>query len=62
MESPYPTILKEKSIIMLKENYFWPYMGKNVQDVIKRYAIYQKAKSQTLPRGFCTPLPVPSFP
>ena len=47
---------------MLKGNYFWPYMEKDVQDVIKRCVICQMAKSHTLSQGLYTPLSVPSHP
>jgi len=52
---------EKKTLIMLKEHYFWPCMDKDVQDVIKRCVVCQMAKSHPLPQGLCTPLPVPSF-
>jgi len=46
--------------MMLKEHYFWPCREKDVQDVIKRCAIDQMAKSHTLLQGLYTPLSVPN--
>ena len=40
---------EKKTLIMLKEHYYWPCMDKDVQDVIKRCVVCQMAKSHTLP-------------
>jgi len=53
---------EKKTLMMLKEHYYWPCLEKDVQDVIKRCAICQMAKSHTLPRGLYTPLSVPNHP
>ena len=53
---------EKKTLMMLKEYYYWPCMEKDAQDVIKRCAICQMAKSHTLPQGIYTLLPVPNHP
>jgi len=50
------------ALIMLREHYYWPKMSKDIQDVLKRCALCQLAKSQLLPKGLYTPLPVPTIP
>jgi len=47
---------------MLQEHYYWPGMSKDVQDILKRCATCQVAKSHLLPQGLYTPLPVPTAP
>ena len=47
---------------MLKEHYYWPRMSKDVQDMVKRCATCQVAKSHLLPQGLYMPLPVPTLP
>jgi len=53
---------ERKTLMMLKEHYFWSCMEKDVQDVIKRCVICQIVKSHTLLQGLYTPLSVPSHP
>ena len=53
---------ENKTSLMLKEHYFWPRMDKDVQDVIRRCATCQVAKSHSLPQGLYTPLPIPTSP
>jgi len=53
---------ENKTLIMLKEHYYWLSMSKDVQDVIKRCAACQVAKSHLLPHGHYMPLPVPTLP
>jgi len=45
---------------MIRENYFWLRMSKDVQDLLKRCATCQFAKSHSLPQWLYIPLPVPS--
>ena len=40
---------ERKTLIMLKEHYFWLCMKKDAQDMIKRCAICQMARSHILP-------------
>jgi len=47
---------------MLQEHYYWAGMSKDVQDILKRCATCQVAKSHLLPQGLYTPLPVPTAP
>jgi len=44
--------------IMLREHYYWPSMEKDIQDVLRRCATCQIAKSHLQPQGLCTPLPI----
>ena len=53
---------EDKTLIMLREHYYWPGMEKNVQDIIKRCSTCQIAKSHSLPQGLYTPLPIPTMP
>lgn len=53
---------EDKTYIMAKEHYFCPHMLKDVQDLIKRCATCQMAKSHALPQGLYTPLPTPQGP
>ena len=47
---------------MLREHYYWLGMEKDVQDVLRRCATCQMAKSHVLPQGLHTPLPFPTQP
>jgi len=49
-----------KTSIMLKEYYHWPSMDKDVQDILRRCATCQAAKSHSLPQGLYMSLPVPT--
>jgi hypothetical protein len=53
---------ENKTLLMLREHYYWPSMSKDVQDILKRCATCQIAKSHLLPQGLYTPLPVPPSP
>ena len=53
---------ENKTLAMLKEHYYWPRMSKDVQDMVKRCATCQVAKSHLLPQGLYMPLPVPTLP
>ena len=53
---------ENKTSIVLKEHYYWPSMDKDVQDILRRCATCQIAKSHSLPQGLYTPLPVPTSP
>ena len=53
---------ENKTSIMLKEHFYWPNMEKDVQDILKRCATCQAAKSHSLPQGLYMPLPVPTSP
>jgi len=53
---------ENKTLIMLREHYYWPGMEKAVQDVIQRCATCQMEKSHLLQQGLYTPLPAPSQP
>jgi len=53
---------KNKTLIMLREHYYWPGRENDVQDIVKRYGICQVAKSHSLPHDLYTPLPIPTTP
>jgi len=53
---------ENKTSIMLKEHYYWPSMDKNIQDILRRCATCQMAKSPSIPQVLYTPLPVPTSP
>ena len=53
---------ENKTLLMLQEHYYWPGMSKDVQDILKRCATSQVAKSHLLPQGLYTLLPVPTKP
>lgn len=53
---------ENKITSILKEHYFWRGMSKDVQDILKRCATCQAAKSHTLPQCLYTPLPIPQAP
>jgi len=50
---------ENKTLRMLREHYYSPIMTK---DILKRCATCEVAKSQLLPEGLHTPLPVPTIP
>ena len=47
-----------KTLTILKEHYFWHGTHKDVQDLLKRCATCQVAKSHLLLQGLYTPLPI----
>ena len=53
---------ENKTTIILKEHFYWPNMEKDVQDIPKRRATCQAAKSHSLPQGLYMPLPIPTSP
>jgi len=53
---------EHKTLIILREHYYWPDMSEDAQDVLGRCASYQVAKSHLLFQGLYTPLPVPTGP
>jgi len=53
---------ENKIALVLKEHYYWPSMDKDVQDILRRCATCQIAKSYSLPQGLYTPLPIPTSP
>ena len=53
---------ENKTLLMLKEHYYWPRMSKDVQDVLKRCATCQVTKSHLLPHSLYVPLPAPTLP
>jgi len=53
---------ESKTSMVLKVHYFWPGMDKDVQDLLRRCATCQIAKSHSLPQGLYTSLPVPTLP
>ena len=53
---------ENKTLMVLKEHYYWPSMDKDVHDILGRCATCQIAKSHSLPQGLYTLLTVPTSP
>jgi len=53
---------ENKTSLVVQENYYWPSMDKDVQDILRRCATCQIAKSHSLPPGLYTPLLIPTSP
>ena len=53
---------ENKTVIMLREYYYWPAMERDVQDILKRCKTCQVAKIHSLPHSLYTPLPIPTSP
>jgi len=53
---------ENKTTVMLKEHFYWPNLAKDVQDILKRCATCQAAKSHSPPQGLYMPLPIPTSP
>ena len=53
---------KSKTLIMLREHYYWLGMEKVVQDILRRYNTCQVPNSHSLPLSLYTPLLVLTFP
>jgi len=56
------TMVKAKQLACPKNITYWPSMSRDVQDVLKRWATCQVVKSNFLPQGLYTPLPMPLDP
>jgi len=54
-------IVKNKTLVMLKEHDSWLGIKTNLQDILRRCATYKVAKSHSLPHGLYTPLPAPTL-
>ena len=53
---------ENKTLLMLREHYICPSMSKDVQDILRRCATCQVAKSHSLAYDLYTPLPIPTIP
>jgi len=53
---------ENKTLIMLREHYYWLGMEKDVQDILKMCITYQVIKSHSLPHSLYKPLPIPTTP
>jgi len=53
---------ENKTLIMLREHYYWPGIEKDVQDILKRCGTCQVTKGHSLPYSLYTPLPIPTTP
>lgn len=51
-----------KTLELLQEHFYWPYMKIDVQKLCERFIVCKKAKSKVLPHGLYTPLPALEFP
>jgi len=50
-----------KTLKVLKEHLFWPYMRKHVERHCESYMAYKKAKFKAEHHGFYTHMPIPSL-
>jgi len=53
--------MPNKTLKVLKEHFYWPYMRKHVDKHYKSCITCMKAKSRVQPNDFYTPLPIPSM-
>ncbi|RDY04957.1 hypothetical protein CR513_11256, partial [Mucuna pruriens] len=51
-----------KTLEILNEHFYWPYMRKDVHNVCERCLTCKLAKSRISPHGLYTPLPIPTSP
>ena len=51
-----------KTLGVLHEHFFWPYMKRDVEKLCERCIACRKAKSRQQPHGLYTPLPILSSP
>ncbi|KAF7802554.1 Transposon Ty3-G Gag-Pol polyprotein [Senna tora] len=51
-----------KTLDMLKEHFFWPYMKRDVEKLCSKCISCRKAKSKVKPDGLYMPLPIPTHP
>ena len=51
-----------KTLDVLHEHFFWPYMRKCVSNLCDKCIACCKAKSRVQPHGLYTPLPIPTMP
>jgi hypothetical protein len=53
---------REKTLLMLAENFYWGHMRRDVYRFVQRCITCNKAKSKLKPHGLYTPLPAPTTP
>ncbi|XP_010530494.1 PREDICTED: uncharacterized protein LOC104807077 [Tarenaya hassleriana] len=52
----------EKTLVMVKEHFFWSHLKRDVERFVARCIICHQAKSKTHPHGLYLPLPIPFCP
>ena len=52
----------DKTLVLLKEKFYWPHMKKDVHRYYTRCVACLQAKSRVMHHGLHTPLPIPSAP
>ena len=52
----------DKTLVLLKEKFYWPHMKKDVHKHCTRCVACLQAKSRVMRHGVYTPLPIPSAP
>lgn len=50
---------RDKTLSLVRENFYWPRMDRDIAKYVDRCRICHIAKTQAQIRGLCTPLPVP---
>jgi hypothetical protein len=53
---------REKTLLMLANNFYWPKMRRDVDRFVRRYITCHRLKSKLKPHGLYTPLHVPTTP
>ena len=51
-----------KTLAVLQEHFYWPYMKRDVERLCGRCFTYRQAKPKVQPYGLYTMLPIPSVP
>ena len=53
---------REKTLLMLADHFYWPWMRRDVDRFVKHCITCNMAKSKLKPHGLYTPLPAPTSP
>jgi hypothetical protein len=53
---------REKTLLMLADQFYWPRMRRDMDPYVKRCIICNTSRSKLKPHNLCTPLPVPTTP
>ena len=50
----------DKTLELVRRNYFWPKLQKDVRKFVEECTIFQKGKGKSMNAGLYQPLPIPS--